>query len=84
MEIFIDSKENKESEKTVNVPIFDTEYSVEIESQPEHTVDYDLLRTLLPAVTYKEFEAKCGKTIDMLVEVIQIVKLEILTTSAQF
>ena len=68
MEIFIDSKENKETEETVNVPIFDTEYSVEIESQPEHTIDYELLRALLPAVTYKEFEANCGKTIDMLVE----------------
>ena len=44
----------------VKVPIFDTQFTVEIENEPEQTVDWNLLRTLTPAVKYSIFESQQG------------------------
>ena len=76
MEIFVNPGENVDPNDKyipkVKVPIFDTDFTVEIETNPEHTVDYDLLRSFHPAIPYSEFELACEKTIETLIEVIEI------------
>ena len=50
------------------MPIFDTEFVVKVETIPEHTVDFELLKSLHATVEFGVFETVCKKTVDMLIE----------------
>ena len=71
MEPFI-VKNNTESKKDfsrqVEVPIFDTKFNVTVEFDPDRTIDYKLLKALVPTVPHGVFESACKSTVEMLVE----------------
>ena len=53
MELFVtgnNSSNNENHDPLAKTKIFDTDFVVKVEVDPEHTVDYELLQSMLPVV----------------------------------
>ena len=67
MEADIDPEKDKNVPKA-RVPIFDQDYVVQVEMDPDRTIDFNCLNKKLPLLPYSEYKKICRNNIDLVIE----------------